>query len=630
VCSGRKGAKGSKEKSVVVEEKEEKIVVVEEKEEAKVKKVEKVEEEEEEVEDVVVVEKQPKKEKKASSSGGTWNSGFLSKRNALGFEDRRYRETAAVQAVYEGDPTRPSGDAPIVPPTTAPPKPSEIVQKIVALEQQQDTLSAAPTSYSRLAADFFTRNLHYAVSYYDEHVGEMTGFFASLDEPARRKLAASSATLVIRFAASPSGGAAPPARLPRLAAFFHDLAPAFAADPAHVLAGVSTVMAVLRRAVDDGRLAENPPLDELYAHKVSPALPRLLTDAAHNELGLSARRWLSTLSPPLSANAEATFRFTLPLLFVYFLRYADIYDSALRGSSLADWSSRRGGTAPREDWEEPTKTEAEATAARLAVRVAAEKERRKEEAERGEGEGEREGEGETEVVSGDDPLSVLSNNDEARRDFLSSFAEPEFWEKRYRLLDPQEPFFDWYCTWSDLIPHLTTALSLSPSPSPSSPPLWPSADLLYVGCGNSRLAADARESGWVGKIHAVDRDASVISHARGFLGIAGHPPPSLSLSVADATSLPFSPHSFDLIIEKATLDAVQAGAAPRVAAAAVLAEVGRVLRPGGIFLSVSLGSRGLRLPIYSSTPSLSVLSSLPLSLGKKSLFVWILQAVPVA
>jgi SAM-dependent methyltransferase len=102
----------------------------------------------------------------------------------------------------------------------------------------------------------------------------------------------------------------------------------------------------------------------------------------------------------------------------------------------------------------------------------------------------------------------------------------------------------------------------------------PGARVLEVGCGPGRLAIRlAREHGL--DVTGVDLDPGMIERA--LANVAALPNgrgPGPSFAVGDAASLPFADRSFDLVVSTLSL---HHWADP----AAGLAEIGRVLRPGG-------------------------------------------------
>ena len=82
-------------------------------------------------------------------------------------------------------------------------------------------------------------------------------------------------------------------------------------------------------------------------------------------------------------------------------------------------------------------------------------------------------------------------------------------------------------------------------------------------------------------------------------------PPSLSWEVGDFTALPFEPGSFDVVIEKGAIDCLLTTVRdpwnlPEAEAAlcrSVLEESHRVLRPDGVFLSITFSAPHFRRPM---------------------------------
>jgi endothelin-converting enzyme len=111
-------------------------------------------------------------------------------------------------------------------------------------------------------------------------------------------------------------------------------------------------------------------------------------------------------------------------------------------------------------------------------------------------------------------------------------------------------------------------------------PLGPAVDVLQIGCGNSLLHAQLAAAG--ANMTSVDFAASVVAQ------MADRFPVGRFL-VADARALPFLDASFDLVVEKGTIDALAAGSSGDLEK--VVAEASRVLRPGGRFISVGFAER---------------------------------------
>jgi len=166
-----------------------------------------------------------------------------------------------------------------------------------------------------------------------------------------------------------------------------------------------------------------------------------------------------------------------------------------------------------------------------------------------------------------------------------------FWEEQYRteLAEPFDwlfEFYDWPVEWWDRLLHTNE------SPGP--------LRVLLLGCGHASLSADLsnylNQPGNRGaQVISVDSSTTVIEYMR-----EAHP--NLEWHVADCRDLcngepspehPFRDASFDLVIDKALLDAIlvyrHVGGRheAEVSGAAAAREAARVLRPGGKFILFS-------------------------------------------
>ena len=121
--------------------------------------------------------------------------------------------------------------------------------------------------------------------------------------------------------------------------------------------------------------------------------------------------------------------------------------------------------------------------------------------------------------------------------------------------------------------------------------------LLVVGCSDPLLIAQlASKTGLTGRAHAVDeRDAVVANAARIALGEGA----LVETSVSSFGTLSLDAASFDVAVVRDVLARVAPETRP-----AVLAEIRRVLRPGGRCLVIDSMPHGLRALIR--TPSASV------------------------
>jgi len=153
------------------------------------------------------------------------------------------------------------------------------------------------------------------------------------------------------------------------------------------------------------------------------------------------------------------------------------------------------------------------------------------------------------------------------------YADPNLWESRYKDL---EGTLDWYATYEELGPLFREFA-----------PPTPELSVLVVGCGNSALSSEMHQAGYR-RIMSIDIAAAAVTKMEEQFRQLG-----LQWQVMDATKMTFEDDRFDLSIDKGTLDAMMhGGASCRSMVEAMLSEVWRTLRPGGIFILVShSGSR---------------------------------------
>ena len=108
------------------------------------------------------------------------------------------------------------------------------------------------------------------------------------------------------------------------------------------------------------------------------------------------------------------------------------------------------------------------------------------------------------------------------------------------------------------------------------PHLKPGMRVLDFGCGPGTISMGLAEAVEPGELHGVDMEESQIEMARAAASAGGHR--NAAFQIADVTDLPFEDDSFDVAHCNALLMHVPD-------TKAVLAEVRRVLKPGGIISS---------------------------------------------
>ncbi len=174
-------------------------------------------------------------------------------------------------------------------------------------------------------------------------------------------------------------------------------------------------------------------------------------------------------------------------------------------------------------------------------------------------------------------LLLAANYDEPEN---SQFGRQDYWNRFYKM----ESSFSWYAGWQDLQPFIQEFVKTS-------------NHVLIPGVGNDGMLVDMYDAGYT-QLTAMDYASEGISRCSDMLGdskLKSHGrQEGVKLVVADARDLTgvFDNHSFDAIIEKGTLDAIflsggQNKTLARQNLNLAITELGRCLKPGGIWISVA-------------------------------------------
>ncbi|KAI7872481.1 S-adenosyl-L-methionine-dependent methyltransferase [Spinellus fusiger] len=164
----------------------------------------------------------------------------------------------------------------------------------------------------------------------------------------------------------------------------------------------------------------------------------------------------------------------------------------------------------------------------------------------------------------------------------TAYKSQAYWEERYQKEDEQTTF-DWFKTYEELKPLLQL-----PNKEVS---------ILMLGCGNSTLGEDMYNDGYK-NITNIDYSKTVIDTMK---KRCAHQPEMKWLEM-DIRDLQFSDCSFDVVIDKGTMDALMCDQGDvwdpsedliREVKAEV-DQVERVLKVGGVFLYITFGQPHFR------------------------------------
>lgn len=172
------------------------------------------------------------------------------------------------------------------------------------------------------------------------------------------------------------------------------------------------------------------------------------------------------------------------------------------------------------------------------------------------------------------------------------YKDQEYWEERYKQESDVSYTFDWFKTWKDLKNVLLDKVSLSGDLT----------NILMLGSGNSTLSEEMYQDGFVNIVN-VDYSVTVITNMRKRMEhILPGSQQTLQWLVMDIRHLDFGDSSFNVAIDKGTLDALIVDEKdpwhPSESAVKdverYISEVKRVLQPGGTFIYITFGQPHFR------------------------------------
>nr|XP_020451590.1 endothelin-converting enzyme 2-like [Monopterus albus] len=169
----------------------------------------------------------------------------------------------------------------------------------------------------------------------------------------------------------------------------------------------------------------------------------------------------------------------------------------------------------------------------------------------------------------------------------SRYKDVDYWDERYKT----EQCYDWLGCFSKFKHILEKHVKKEDS-------------ILILGCGNSSMSSDMYRAGYH-SITNIDYSAVCISAMSARYSDC----PGMTWHQMDVRRLSFPDTSFDVILEKATLDAFMVEGktpwevSPQTACfiQQALTEISRCLKPGGRFVSITFAQPFFRKRLYART-----------------------------
>ncbi|ORX49492.1 S-adenosyl-L-methionine-dependent methyltransferase [Hesseltinella vesiculosa] len=169
----------------------------------------------------------------------------------------------------------------------------------------------------------------------------------------------------------------------------------------------------------------------------------------------------------------------------------------------------------------------------------------------------------------------------------TAYRTQEYWEERYKQEDLNTTF-DWFKTYDEL-----KVLFDQHIPNKD-------ASILILGCGNSTLGEDMYRDGYK-NITNIDYSKTVVDNMKDRCADM----PEMTWLEMDIRDLKFDTESFDVVIDKGTMDALLTGVKDQWNPGEEVVsevkkevdEVARVLKMGGLFLYITFGQPHFRKPL---------------------------------
>ena len=153
---------------------------------------------------------------------------------------------------------------------------------------------------------------------------------------------------------------------------------------------------------------------------------------------------------------------------------------------------------------------------------------------------------------------------------MPNYGDPNYWINRYE--EQKGTTFDWLEDY-DTIKPIIQELGIKKE-----------GKVLNIGCGNSEFSEKMWEEGYINNYN-IDICQNVID----FMKERNKNKKGLIFEVMDVKEMKYEDETFDLIIDKSTIDALLCGDHSFMNVATMTKEVSRVLKTGGIYFVISYG-----------------------------------------
>jgi len=159
---------------------------------------------------------------------------------------------------------------------------------------------------------------------------------------------------------------------------------------------------------------------------------------------------------------------------------------------------------------------------------------------------------------------------------MPNYGDKKYWEERY---DEQNgTTFDWLEDYESIKPIIDN-LGIKKE-----------SRILNIGCGNSEFSEKMYDEGYTHNYN-IDICQNVIE----FMKTRNKDRKGLHFDVMDASDMAYKDETFDLVIDKSTIDAILCGDHCFMLVAKMLKEISRVLKTGGYYIIISYGNPETRM-----------------------------------